>query len=113
MLREEDVVRLRHMLDAARKAIGFVMNRQRTDLDTDDLLVFGIVRAIEVIGEAARQVTPEGQALCPSIPWASMIAMRNRIVHAYFDINLDRVWETVTDDLPALIPQLERILASV
>jgi uncharacterized protein with HEPN domain len=68
------------------------------------------VRCIEIIGEAASQVTKETQHRLPDLPWPSMVAMRNRLIHAYFDIDLDRVWDTITDDLPPLIIALAGIL---
>jgi uncharacterized protein with HEPN domain len=98
------------MLDAARDAVAFVQGKTRQDLDTDRLLSYGLVRAIEVIGEAASKVTSDGRALAPGIPWPSVTGMRNRIVHAYYDIDLDRVWDTVTDDLPSLMAELTQML---
>ena len=111
MLPKADTVRLRHMLDAAEEATRFISGHERSDLDSDRMLSFALVRAIEIIGEAASKVSPEARSACPNLPWPSIIAMRNRIVHAYFDIDLDRVWDTVTDDLPALITELRVILA--
>ncbi len=100
MLLEEDILRLRHMLDAAREAIGFASGRSRSDLDTDRMLAFAIVRAVEVVGEAASKIRPESKAALSCIPWPGITAMRNRLVHADFDIDLDRVWDTAVDDLP-------------
>lgn len=74
------------------------------------MLSFAIVRAIEIIGEAAGKITPEGRAGFTGLPWLSIIAMRNRLIHAYFVIDLDRVWETVTDDLPPLMAALRDTL---
>ena len=74
------------------------------------MLVHSLVRCIEIVGEAASQVTKETQRQLPDIPWPSMVAMRNRLIHAYFDIDLDRVWDTVIDDLPPLIAALDAIL---
>ncbi len=68
------------------------------------------VKAIEVIGEAAAQVGDATRKGNPSIPWAQIIAMRNRLVHVYFDINLDVLWQTVQQDLPPLIVQLEALV---
>ncbi len=107
-----DVIRLRHMLEAAEEAMAFSVGKGRSDLDSNRMLRFALVRAIEIVGEAANQVSPEGRAALPDIAWASMVGMRNRIVHAYFDIDLDRVWETVTEDLPPLMDQLRRALHS-
>lgn len=77
-----DLVRVRHMPDAARDAIAFSTNKTRRDLDTE-------------------------------IPWAVIVAMRNRLIHAYYDVDLDRVWDTVTSDLPPLILSLENLLKKV
>ena len=103
----EDRNRLRHMIDAARTAQRFLLGRQRSDLDTDDMLRFAVVRAIEIIGEAASRITPEGRASIVGIPWPAIIGMRNRLVHAYFDIDTDIVWVAVTREIPGLLAQLQ------
>ena len=66
---------------------------------------------VEVIGEAARSLTPEFRREHPELAWNSMVGMRDRLIHGYFDVNLDILWETVTNDLPPLIDKLEEILA--
>ena len=109
-MRKSDVVRLRHMLDAAREAMRFTRGKQREDLNTDRLLVFGLVKAMEIIGEAAWQISDETRAQLPQIPWTDIIGMRHRLVHAYFDINLDILGRTLQEDLPPLIAALEKAL---
>ena len=109
-MRKDDLVRLRHMLDAAREAQEYARGRQRSDLNSDRMLTLSLVKCIEIVGEAAAKVSEETRAECPSLPWADVIGMRNRLIHGYFDIDLDRVWDTVTDDLPALVTQLEKIV---
>jgi len=103
-----DEVRIRHILDAAREAVRFVQGRLRTDLDTDRQLNLSLVRLLEVIGEAARGISTEFRQAHPEVAWNKMIGMRDRLIHGYFDINLDVVWQTVTEDLPPLIAQLEK-----
>jgi len=98
------------MLDAAREAISFAEGKTRKDLDISRMLALSILKSIEIIGEAASKVTKETRKGYPEIPWASIVAMRNRLIHVYFDIDLDRLWDTVTDDLPPLTTALERIL---
>jgi uncharacterized protein with HEPN domain len=68
-----------------------------------------LVKVIEIIGEAASRVSPEYQANHPQIPWPAMSGMRNRLVHAYFDINLRILWQTTQEDLPLLIDDLEKL----
>ena len=106
-----DRVRLQHLADALNSAIRFAQGRQRGDLDTDEMLLFALVRAIEIVGEAANQVTAETRAQLPDLPWASIIGMRNRLVHAYFDINRDILWTTVTEAAPLLVESLKNVLA--
>jgi uncharacterized protein with HEPN domain len=102
-------VRVRHMVDAVEAAARFAHGRSRADLDRDEMLRFALVRAVEVVGEAAGRVSPEAQAALPEVPWREIVAMRNRLVHAYLDINLDILWTTVTQALPPLLGQLSPI----
>ena len=112
MPRREDIVRVHHMLDAAKEAFSFVQGKKRGDLDKDRKLVLSLVRLVEVIGEAAGQVSKELQAAHPEIPWLAIVGMRNRLIHAYFDVDLDRVWDTVKEDLPPLVAGLEKIIST-
>jgi uncharacterized protein with HEPN domain len=110
-MQKDDRVRLHHMLDAAKEAASFVQNKSRGSLDKDRKLVLALVKAIEIIGEAAVNVTKEGCKDLPGIPWKNITGMRNRLIHAYLDINLDILWQTVTEDLKPLIIELEKILS--
>jgi len=100
------------MLDAANEALSFSSDRSRSDLDTDRKLVLSLVKCIEIVGEAATKVTKETREKHSEIPWGEIITMRHRLIHAYFDIDLDRVWDTITDDLPPLIELLSKALES-
>ncbi len=103
MSKVDDLTRLRHMRDAASKAIAFVNQRTREDLEQDEMLALALIRLIEIIGEAAHYVSPDCQSAYPQIPWREIVGMRNRIVHAYFDVDLDVVWQVVTVDLPRVL----------
>lgn len=107
---EADRIRLRHILDAAREALSFAEGKSRENLDKDRMLVLSIVREVEIIGEAASRISEETRTQYPQIPWIQMIHMRNHLVHVYFDIDLDIVWNTVRNDLPFLIGELEKIV---
>jgi uncharacterized protein with HEPN domain len=110
MLPAEDRVRAQHMLDASRKAQMLIAGRDRKDLTADDQLSLALQRLIEIIGEAAKKVTAETRSQAADIKWAAIAGMRNRLIHAYFDVNLDLLWDTLTDDLPPLITALESLL---
>ena len=113
-MQRDDAIRLRHMLDAAREAMSFATGRVRSDLDTDRQLVLALVKSLEIVGEAASRVSPECRTECSEIPWADIVGMRNRLIHAYFDINLEIVWRTVSEELPVLgspLPSPARVVA--
>jgi uncharacterized protein with HEPN domain len=109
-MQPDDRVRLLHMIEAIQTAADFVTGRQAADLDTDRMLLFALVRSIEVIGEAASKVSEETRGLTPDIPWALIVSMRNRLIHAYFDIDSDILWKTATIELPALLTELQALI---
>jgi uncharacterized protein with HEPN domain len=109
-MKDEDLIRIHHMLDAANEAMLFAKRKERRSLDADRMLALSIVKLIEIIGEAASGVSSEFRQRHADIPWQDIVSMRNRLVQAYFDIDLDRVWDTIADDLPRLASDLQRIL---
>ncbi|MFH0822022.1 MAG: HepT-like ribonuclease domain-containing protein [Pseudomonadota bacterium] len=111
-MRNDDLVRLRHMINAALEAMLFAKGRKREDLDEDRMLTLALVKAIEIIGEAASKMSPELRVKHPEIPWQAILGMRNKLVHAYFQINLDIVWLTTINELPGLIRALADIVQS-
>jgi uncharacterized protein with HEPN domain len=106
----EDRIRVRHMLEASLEIRQYTQSAAREDLDRDRKLVHSLVRLLEIIGEAANQVSRDLRDQVPEIPWTIMVGMRNRLIHAYFAINLNIVWSTSTQDIPPLIAQLEAFL---
>ncbi len=109
-MRKDDVIRLRHMLDYARKAAQFTSGRNRADLDSDEMLSMETIHSIEIIGEAVRTISQETRDLHPEIPWDQISGTRNRLAHGYIDVDLDIIWSIVTKDLPPLIKNLEKAL---
>ena len=108
-MNETELWRIRHMLDAAYEALGFLEGKNRESLDLDRKLVLALAMEITIIGEAAARIPKDAISAHPNIPWANIIGMRNVIVHAYFKIDLDVLWEALTISLPMLIPQLEAL----
>jgi uncharacterized protein with HEPN domain len=109
-MRKDDAVRLFHMLEAAQEAVLFAENKTRADLNIDRKLVLALVKDIEIIGEAAANVTAERRRELMQIPWNKIVGMRNRLIHAYFEIDLDVLWKTITEDILPLISALEKIV---
>jgi uncharacterized protein with HEPN domain len=111
MSEREDRVRLQHMLDASRQAIAFIQGRRRDELDADLQLTLALTRLVEIVGEAAKNVSDEERTRHPEVPWRAIAGTRDRLAHAYFDVDLDQLWRIVSGDLPALVPALEKALA--
>lgn len=98
------------MLESAEKAVGFVRGRTRSDLDGDELFALAMVRLIEVIGEAARGVSPDTQRKMPEVPWRDIISARNWLIHGYPDIDFDIIWRILVEHLPPLIAALRPVI---
>ncbi len=109
-MQSTDLIRMRHVLDASREAVSFIAGKNRQDLDASRMLTLSLVKDVEILGEAASKVSEEVKRECPDIPWRDIIAMRNRLIYGYFDVDLNIVWQTVTDELPRIIQQLEKSL---
>ena len=101
---------LRDMLDNAEKALGFVKGIDFEESRSDDKSVYAVIRAVEIIGEAARNIPEEIRSKYPGIPWREVAAMRSKLSHEYFGVNIQVVWKTTQEDLPALIPLLRSII---
>ena len=110
MTQHDDVTRLHHMLDHAREAVRMLADKGVGELEGDRMLQLALVRLVEIVGEAATRVSNEGQQRFRAIPWQKARGMRNRLVHGYDRIDLRVLWDTITDDLPPLIAELQRIL---
>ncbi len=106
----EDRIRLLHMVEASQAAMRFVAGRQRSELQSDQMLLFAVLRAIEVMGEAANKVSEEVRIANENIPWKAIVGMRNRLIHAYFDVDTDMVWKTLQIELPAVLTNLKALL---
>ena len=110
---KDDLLYIGHMLEMARKAYTKTQGISREDYNADENLRLALAHLIQVIGEAARRVSPEGRTTWPEIPWHEVMGMRHKIVHDYMGVDEDIVWEVATHDLPPLIVMLERIVLSL
>ena len=111
MSRHRVDVRLRHMLDDATRAVAFCQGKTRADLDRDEMLSLALLRLLEVIGEAAKHVPENVRAQAPNIPWRQVTGMRDNLIHANRNVDLEIVWDTVNEHLSKLIDELEPLLA--
>ena len=108
MSKHNDALYLGHMLDYARLAHSKVAGISREQFDADDTLQFAVTHLIQIVGEAATQISPATRTNHPEVPWTDVAGMRHHIVHDYVNVDFDIVWETATRRLPALIEQLEK-----
>jgi uncharacterized protein with HEPN domain len=100
------------MLNYARTALRFVEDRTEEDLRRDEMLALACARLLEIVGEAASRVSIEFRDAHPEIRWIGIVGLRNRLVHAYFDVDLGVLWDIIRLDLPPLISELEKILGA-
>ena len=108
----KDLARLKHMLDSTKAILSFIKGKRRASLDKDRLLLSGVIREFEIIGEAANRITEKTKKEFPHVPWKELIGMRNRLIHAYFDVDRDIIWKTVREYLPSFQNQLEQAIHS-
>lgn len=108
--READLIRIRHMLEFALKAIGLNSGKDRAEWESNETLALATVHLVEMVGEACRTVSIELRSQYPQVPWDQISGTRNRLAHGYIDVDLDIIWTIVTRDLPLLVAQLELIL---
>ena len=112
MSKHGDRVRLQHMLKYACEAVVLMEGKIRSDLENSRLHLLAITRLVEVMGEAANKVSKATPRKHPQIPWPKIVGMRNRLIHGYDIVDVGIVWQTVNEELPHLIIELEQILAS-
>jgi len=105
-----DEALLLDILIAARRTLKYMQGVSRADFEKNEMLQDAVTRPLEIIGEAAGQVSEEYREAHIEIPWHKMIGMRNRLIHEYFRVNYGAVWDTVKDDIPELIQLLENLI---
>lgn len=110
-MRSDDALLL-DMLIASRKIIRFLEGVSESEFQTNDLVQSGVIREFQVIGEAARMISDETKATYHQILWHMIAGMRNRLIHEYFDIRLEVVWDAAHNDIPPLVHQLEQLVPS-
>lgn len=98
------------MLDTAARAVRLVQGKSLAEFEADEALRLAVTHLVQVIGEAARRLSPEYCERHPSIPWKAIVGMRNKLVHDYLGVDELMVWSTVTRELPELVEQLAKLV---
>ena len=108
MLRRDEIL-MKDIIDSIHEALHIVEGLDFDDFRNDRIRQYAVIRLLEIIGEASNQASDDLKERNPSIPWKPMIAMRNRLIHGYFSVDPEIVWDTVRSDLPPLLKKLEDI----
>jgi len=109
-MKREVVDFINDILDGMNKAMKFVEGMSYEEFIRDDKTVFAVIRAIEVIGEAAKKIPEDVRARYPDIPWRGIAGMRDKVIHEYFGVDLKIVWQTVSRAIPEVKPSFEKML---
>src|SRR3990167_4842972 len=112
-MKNKDLVRLKHMHDSTQAILSFAKGRQRASLDKDRLFQSAVLHELEIIGEAAGRISEGTKKHFPTIPWKELVGLRNRLIHAYFDVDHDIVWKTIREYLPSFLEQLQQAVDSL
>jgi uncharacterized protein with HEPN domain len=110
-MKENDRIRIQHIIDAAQEALSFVHNSDQENFSNNRMMILSVIKEIEIIGEAASKISDETKSKYSDIPWKDIVGMRNRLIHGYFEVDVKLVWNTNKINLPPLVSALEAILA--
>ncbi len=111
-MKKDDTVYLRHIIDSCERIEHYMEGIPKDKFFETELLQDAVIRQLEIIGEAACNLSDDLRLSNPQVPWRQMVGLRNRVIHAYFEVNPQIIWEITKGDLPALKQEIKQILGS-
>ena len=109
-MERDDSVYLHHVINASERIPEYLEGVNRVRFETYHLLQDGVIRQLEIIGEAIKRVSKDMRVIYPEVPWQDIAGMRDKLIHDYFGVDIETVWLTAHDDIPILKQQVEGIL---
>lgn len=109
-MNKHDSVYLQHIIDAIKRIEEYTSDVDNRDFTSNHLVQDGVIRQIEIIGEAAKRVSKKLKDNNKHIPWKDIVGMRNKLIHDYFGVDADAVWDTVERDIPYLKTEIQKII---
>ena len=104
---------LQHIYDSISDIEKFIKNVSKKQFFENKEKHYAVIRALEIIGEATKNISRELKATYPKIPWKTIAGMRDKLIHQYFGVKLERLWEVIQKDLPPLKVQISKILKEI
>ena len=112
-MKRDECVYLQHILDSIARICQYTQGITEGDFHQQYLVQDGVIRQLEIIGEAARHLSADLKEEYHEVPWQDIVGMRSKLIHDYFGVDIEKVWLTVTDDLPPLQVQIISILEAL